>query len=100
MRRALLLVLLLPLLGLALVTCSDDGSLRFWNVADGLEVRPALRTPQRGDTPILTVCIDIRNPLELHCWAKSLGATREEIRNAVAEVGPFIDRVIEHLSRI
>ena len=45
-------------------------------------------------------CIDIRNPLELHCWAKSLGATREEIRNAVAEVGPFIDRVIEHLSRI
>ena len=44
-------------------------------------------------------CIDIRNPLELHTWAKSLGASREEIRSAVAEVGPFIDKVIEHLSR-
>ena len=44
-------------------------------------------------------CINIKNPLELHTWAKSLGATREEIRNAVAEVGPFIDKVIEHLSR-
>lgn len=44
-------------------------------------------------------CINIHNPLELHSWAKSLGATREEIRNAVAEVGPFIDKVIEHLSK-
>ena len=25
-------------------------------------------------------CIHIQNPLELHNWAKSLGATREEIR--------------------
>jgi hypothetical protein len=44
-------------------------------------------------------CINIQDPLELHIWAKSLGATREEIRSAVAEVGPFIDNVIEHLSR-
>ena len=44
-------------------------------------------------------CIDIQNPLQLHGWAKSLGATREEIRHAVAEVGPFIDKVIEHLSK-
>lgn len=44
-------------------------------------------------------CINIENPLELHIWAKSLGATREEIRNAVAEVGPFIEKVIEHLSK-
>ena len=44
-------------------------------------------------------CIHIQNPLELHNWAKSLGATREEIRSAVAEVGPFIEKVIEHLSK-
>ena len=42
-------------------------------------------------------CINVTNPLELHAWAKSLGATREEIRAAVAEVGPLIDKVIEHL---
>ena len=44
-------------------------------------------------------CIHIRNPLDLHHWAKSLGATREEIRSAVVEVGPFIDKVIEHLRK-
>jgi WD40 repeat protein/biotin carboxyl carrier protein len=45
-----------------LVTCSDDGSIRFWNLADGLEVRPALRTSERGETSILSVCIDAKNP--------------------------------------
>jgi Protein of unknown function (DUF3606) len=46
-----------------------------------------------------TQYIDIYSPVELHGWAKSLGATRDEIRNAVAEVGPLIDKVIEHLSK-
>ncbi len=45
-------------------------------------------------------CIDILNPLEVHNWARSLGASRQEITSAVAEVGPLIDKVIEHLSRI
>lgn len=44
-----------------LVTVSEDGSIRFWNLADGLEVRPALRTPGHGDTPILSICVDGKN---------------------------------------
>ena len=43
--------------------------------------------------------INATNPLELHAWAKSLGATHDEIRNAMKEVGPFIEKVIEHLSK-
>ena len=42
-------------------------------------------------------CINVTNAIELHVWAKSLGAAREEIRAAVAKVGPLIDKVIEHL---
>ena len=43
--------------------------------------------------------INVQNPLELETWAKLLGASRDQIRRAVAEVGPFIDKVIEHLSK-
>jgi WD40 repeat protein/uncharacterized coiled-coil protein SlyX len=45
-----------------LVTCGDDGAIRFWNLADGLEVRPTLRTPKDGDKPVLAVCLDPKNP--------------------------------------
>lgn len=44
-------------------------------------------------------CINATNAPELHGWAKSLGATCDEIRNAVEEVGPYIEKVIEHLSK-
>lgn len=35
-------------------------------------------------------CINVTDPLQLHSWAKALGATREEIRVALAEVGPSL----------
>ena len=45
-----------------LVTCSEDGAIRFWNIADGLEVRPTLRAPNHGDDAVLAVCLDPKNP--------------------------------------
>jgi WD40 repeat protein/biotin carboxyl carrier protein len=45
-----------------LVTCSEDGAIGFWNLADGLELRPKLRTPDRGEEPVLSVCLDPKNP--------------------------------------
>ena len=61
----------LPVRGLAvsaaepnqLVSCSDDGAIRFWNLADGLEVRPVLRAPREGEKPVLAVCLDPKNAL-------------------------------------
>jgi hypothetical protein len=43
--------------------------------------------------------IDVRNSQELNTWAKSLDATPDEIKNAVAEVGPLIERVVGHLTK-
>jgi WD40 repeat protein/biotin carboxyl carrier protein len=45
-----------------LVSCSEDGAIRFWNLADGQEVRPTLRAPNQGDEATLAVCLDPKNP--------------------------------------
>jgi hypothetical protein len=41
--------------------------------------------------------IDVNDPDELRNWSKSLNATPEQIKEAVAKVGPTAEKVREHL---
>jgi hypothetical protein len=41
--------------------------------------------------------IDLRDPRELRYWCDKLGASEEELRRAVDQVGPNPERVREHL---
>jgi hypothetical protein len=43
--------------------------------------------------------IDINDPDEVRNWTKSLGVSKEELQQAVAQVGVMADRVREHLSK-
>ena len=53
---------------------------------------------EKSSLPTLdTQHIRLDDHLGLSNWARALGATRDELKAAIAEVGPSIDRVIEHL---
>ena len=43
--------------------------------------------------------IDIEDSDEVLYWSRSLRATPEEVRLAVATVGPFVERVCEFIGR-
>ncbi len=41
--------------------------------------------------------IDVQNPRELRYWCEQLRASEEELRRAVDQVGPQVEKVREHL---
>jgi len=41
--------------------------------------------------------IDVQNERELRYWCEKLRASEEELRRAVDQVGPDVDKVREHL---
>jgi uncharacterized protein DUF3606 len=41
--------------------------------------------------------INIKEAYEVHYWAEALGVSEETLRSAVAEAGPMVDDVKEHL---
>jgi len=41
--------------------------------------------------------IDIHDALAMHNWSRSLNATPDELRLAIAKVGPFVEKVCEYL---
>ena len=41
--------------------------------------------------------IDVENPRELRHWCEKLRASEEELRRAVDQVGPDVEKVREHL---
>jgi hypothetical protein len=43
--------------------------------------------------------IDIGDPDEVLYWSRSLRTTPEDVRLAVATVGPFVERVCEFIGR-
>ncbi|MEO8164714.1 MAG: DUF3606 domain-containing protein [Betaproteobacteria bacterium] len=43
--------------------------------------------------------IDIGDTVEVLYWSKSLNASPEEVRFAVATVGPFVEKVCEFLQK-
>jgi hypothetical protein len=43
--------------------------------------------------------IDVNDPNELRNWSESIGVTPEELKAAVQQVGPVVERVRDHLRR-
>lgn len=43
--------------------------------------------------------INVNEEWELRYWSKSLGATPEQLRAAVDQVGPMVDKVREHIAK-
>jgi hypothetical protein len=43
--------------------------------------------------------IDIRDAAALQTWSRSLDTTPDELRQAVANVGPFVERVCEYFRK-
>jgi len=43
--------------------------------------------------------INVNEDYELNDWSKSLGVTKEQLRDAVAQVGPSAEAVRRHLNK-
>jgi Protein of unknown function (DUF3606) len=43
--------------------------------------------------------INLEQDHEVNYWSKELGVSREQLRQAVQQAGPFVKNVREHLNR-
>jgi hypothetical protein len=43
--------------------------------------------------------INVEQDHELNYWSKELGVSREQLRQAVQQAGPFVKNVRQHLNR-
>jgi len=68
----------------------------------GSEV-PARRLPMADDTKNAgkqdRIRINVHEDYELRDWSKKFGVTPDELKRAVAEVGPMVDDVKEKLGK-
>ena len=59
---------------------------------------PVRNSPERGLLEkVMEQRIDVQNERELRYWCEKLHASEEELRRAVEQVGPDVDKVREHL---
>ena len=43
--------------------------------------------------------INVNQPHELQYWSRKLGVTEQELRSAVEQAGPMVDKVQRHLGK-